>query len=58
MNEQHFYCAYLKKAIDAGLCYDIQMIVTGHIKPSALPNINLEYESLNNCCRNCRYRQL
>ena len=58
MNELDFYCSYLKEEIDPGLCYDIQMIRYKSIKPSALPDIELEYEVLDKCCEKCCNKQL
>lgn len=50
-----FYCAYLNKYIEEGLCYDIQMISTGHILPSALPEIVVDKTKAAKICKQCRY---
>lgn len=57
MLEQEFYCTYLKKLIDQGLCYDMQMISEGYIKPSALPDIDIDREKLLKCCSNCKHSE-
>lgn len=46
MLEEKNYCIYLKKLIDEGLCYDMQMISEGFIKPSLLPDIDIDKEKL------------
>ena len=55
MPEQEYYCVYLKKPVDPGLCYDMQMICGGFINPSALPDITLDKEDLFKCCNECKY---
>ncbi len=52
MDEQH-YCPYLQKAIDEGLCYDMQMIANGYISGDALPNTNINKNSLLSYCSLC-----
>ena len=52
---EYRYCSYLEEYIDEGLCYDLQMITGNDIKPSALPEINIDKEKCANCCAECKY---
>lgn len=52
---QHCYCSYLQEYIDEGLCYDLQMIAGGLIKPTALPDITIDHEACMTCCAECQY---
>ena len=52
---EYRYCSYLEEYIDEGLCYDLQMITGNYIKPSALPEINIDKEKCANCCAECKY---
>ena len=49
------YCSYLEEYIDEGLCYDLQMITGNYIKPSALPEINIDKEKCASYCSECKY---
>lgn len=49
------YCSFLEEFIDDGLCYDLQMIIGNYIKPSALPEINIDKEKCARCCSECKY---
>lgn len=57
MSEKKNYCIYLKKLIDEGLCYDMQMISEGFIKPSLLPDIDIDKEKLLKCCSKCKHKE-
>lgn len=57
MLEEKNYCIYLKKLIDEGLCYDMQMISEGFIKPSLLPDIDIDKEKLLKCCSKCKHKE-
>ena len=46
-------CPYLGRAIDQGVCYDMQMIANNVIKPKALPDIDIDKEKLLTLCRSC-----
>ena len=50
-----FYCSYLNENIEEGMCYDLQMIGNSYIKESALPEINIDKEELNEHCSKCKY---
>lgn len=56
MSEQQYYCTYLKKFVDPGLCYDMQMISGDLIKPSALPDVEVDKAELVKCCDGCAYK--
>lgn len=49
------YCGYLGEYIEEGLCYDIQMICAGYIKPSALEEYVLGDDTLKHCAE-CLYK--
>lgn len=53
---QTIYCDYLNQSIDEGLCYDIQMVSGGYIKPSALPDIRVDALNAAEACGSCRYK--
>ena len=57
MAEQKNYCAYLDGFIDSGLCYDLNMICNGFIKPEALPNVEIDKEKLCECCNKCNHKE-
>jgi hypothetical protein len=52
---EYCYCSYLEKYIAEGLCYDLQMITGNYIKPSALPEINIDKDKCAKCCAECKY---
>lgn len=52
---QYVYCSYLQEYIDEGVCYDLQMIAGGLIKPTALPDITIDREACMNHCTECQY---
>ena len=52
---EYRYCSYLEEYIDDGLCCDLQMITGNYIKPSALPEINIDKEKCSRCCSECKY---
>ena len=52
---EYRYCSYLKEYIDEGLCCDLQMIAGGLIKPSALPETEIDKEECIKCCEECGY---
>ena len=53
---EYCYCSYLKQYIQSGLCYDLQMITDGLIKPSALPDIKVDKQTCVKYCSKCKYR--
>lgn len=55
MESNYHYCDFLEEYIDSGYCYDLQMIVNGMKKPSALPELFIYKEKLGNCCAVCKY---
>lgn len=55
VESEYHYCSYLKEYVDDGLCYDLQMITSNYIKPSALPEINIDKEKCAICCSECKY---
>lgn len=52
---EYRYCSYLKEYIDEGLCCDLQMINGSYIKPSALPEIEIDKGNCKKCCDECTY---
>lgn len=54
--ETKFFCPYLKRNISEGLCYDMQMIAYAYIKPDALPDMEIDRQSLKDCCEWCEHR--
>ena len=58
MTEQECHCVYLKEFIDPELCYDMQMICNGFIKPAALPDIEIDNVELLKCCNECKHNGL
>ena len=56
--ENSRYCLYLKKDIDEGFCYDLQMITGKYIRESALPELQIDREKCLLCCAKCKYRLL
>ena len=58
MTEQNYYCGYLKEVIDPEWCYDMQMICNGIIKPTALPDIEIDNVGLLKCCSECKHKEL
>lgn len=53
--EDYNLCPYLNKFIPIGMCYDMQLIADGYIKPSALPELELDRERLSLLCESCQY---
>lgn len=51
----NIYCSYLNENIEEGMCYDLQMVGDSYIKESALPEIKIDKEKLNEHCSNCEY---
>ena len=56
VNSQTIYCPYLSRCIDEGLCYDLNMILNGYIKESALPEMQINKIQLSEHCAKCQYR--
>ena len=54
VESEYVYCAYLQEYISAGCCYDMQMIKGGYMKPSALPDIQIDREALEKHCADCK----
>ena len=50
------YCPYMKEYIDEGCCYDLQMILDGYIKETALPDIKIDKSQLSAHCSRCRIK--
>lgn len=50
------YCAYLRDYIEAGCCYDMQMIKDSYILPSALPDVAVDKQALGKCCADCAHK--
>lgn len=55
IESQYCYCSYLEEYIDEGLCYDLQMITSGLIKPSSLPDIIIDKDKCSTHCSKCKY---
>ncbi len=55
VESEYYYCSYLQEYIDAGLCYDMQMIANKLIKPSALPETKIDKEKCTEHCLKCEY---
>ena len=53
---EYVYCCYLQDYISAGCCYDMQMIKDGYVKRSALPEMQIDKQSLDQCCIECEHR--
>lgn len=51
----NIYCSYLNENIEDGMCYDLQMIGNSYIKESALPELKIDKEKLNEQCSKCKY---
>ena len=49
------FCPALQEYIDEGLCIDIQMISSGYIKKSALPDYDIDFSKTESKCEECRY---
>ena len=54
-NDGSYYCPYMQKAIDEGLCYDMQMVAHGYIASIALPEIEIDHNSLLAYCAKCNF---
>ena len=54
MTADRYYCQYLHGYIEAGTCYDMQMIAEGFVKESALSEIQIDKTKLAECCSECR----
>ena len=52
---EYCHCRYLYELIDAGTCYDLQMIGLGYIKEDALPDVEIDRPRLQQCCAGCKY---
>ena len=50
----YVYCPYLRGYIMPGCCYNMQMIKNGHIKQSELPDIQIDRETLDEFCVDCK----
>ena len=50
------FCSYLKRNIEEGLCYDIQMISKGYVLPSVLPDIGIDKSKSINACKTCKHK--
>ena len=54
-NDGSYYCPYMQKAIDEGLCYDMQMVAHGYIASIALPEVEIDHNSLLAYCAKCNF---
>lgn len=52
---KYCYCNYLEEYIDESLCYDLQMVAYGTVKPSVLPNMIISKEKCSACCSDCKH---
>lgn len=52
---EYRYCFYLEEYVEEGLCYDLQMITLGYIKPTDLHEIKMDKEKCMKCCSECKY---
>lgn len=52
---EYLYCPYLEQYIDAGICYDLQMVTGGFVKPSVLPEITIDKAQCAKHCATCEY---
>ncbi len=50
------YCPYMKEYIDEGCCYDLQMILAGYVKDSALPEVKVDKAQLSKHCQKCNIK--
>ena len=50
------YCAYLQEYIEDGDCNDLQMIVSGTVDASVLPQYRIDRENASTICNSCRYQ--
>lgn len=55
--ESNFMCPLLKKKIDDGYCYEINMVVSNLIKPDALED-HINKEEAKEICKNCEFNQM
>jgi len=49
------FCPYHNEFIDPGLCCDMQMILTGYIKSTALSDLHIDSTELEKCCTECQH---
>lgn len=56
VESQYCYCSCLREFVEPGFCCDMQMIACGYIKETALPEINIDKEQLQKCCKDCIHR--
>ncbi len=54
-DEVKLFCPYLEMHILEGLCYDMQMIAGGYMKPLTLPDVEIDKERMRKCCDACQY---
>ena len=47
------YCPYLQKIVEEDLCYDMQMIAGGYVKPDVLPEVEIDKTVLLVHCNQC-----
>ena len=55
VESEYYYCSYLEQYIEQGYCYDLQMIVCGFVKSSALPELNIDKEKCAELCSTCKH---
>lgn len=55
--ESRFACPLLKKVIDDGYCYDINMVVGNLIKPTVLKDEINKNEAIE-ICNSCEFNQM
>lgn len=53
-----FFCPYLGRNADEGLCYDMQMVANCYITPSVLAEVSIDKKELLENCGRCEYCKL
>lgn len=55
--ETTFFCPFFNKKVDAGECYDFQLIREGYIKQGSLDTA-LPFERAKETCAFCEFNQM
>lgn len=55
--ESSFKCPLLKKVIDDGYCFDINMVIANLIKPTVLED-KINKEEAREICKKCEFNQM
>ena len=56
MEAKEFKCPLLKRNIDEGYCYDINMVRIGIAKENMLDD-HIDKDKANEICENCKFNQ-